>query len=206
MDEENCLPGFLLFVGRKYDLTLQISDNPRTIHHIPSRNYSKWGKAQNKMLLCEGGLRLGTLILQDVYRMYCIQDYFCPVSFFLAQLHFYYSLLVWIIPKTMIRYLYIQLFLSFWNLPVLNSLFHNCHECCHIIYLWYYSQIWGLLNVWVLFFFQYNFVRAEDGLRVSRETFMMVLVDITAIHIRANYFTPTTEARWIFTSIEQRVQ
>lgn len=46
------------------------------------------------MLLCEGGLRLGTLILQDVYRMYCIQDYFCPVSLFLAQLHFYYSLLV----------------------------------------------------------------------------------------------------------------
>lgn len=62
------------------------------------------------------------------------------------------------------------------------------------MYLWYSSQIWGLLIVLFLFF-QYNFVRAEDGLRVSREAFMMVLVDITAIHIRANYFTPTTEAR-----------
>lgn len=44
-------------------------------------------------------------------------------------------------------------------------------------------------------YFQYNFVRGEDGLPVSRETFMMILVDITAIHIRANYFSPTTEVR-----------
>lgn len=66
-----------------------------------------------------------------------------------------------------------------------------------------YFQIWiyntkPLLTInmsswWV--FFQYNFVRAEDGLPVSRETFMMILVDITAIHIRANYFSPTTEVR-----------
>ena len=36
------------------------------------------------MLLCEGGLRLGTLILQDVL----YTGLFCPDSFFLAQLHF----------------------------------------------------------------------------------------------------------------------
>ncbi|XP_022314761.2 laminin subunit alpha-like [Crassostrea virginica] len=50
---------------------------------------------------------------------------------------------------------------------------------------------------------EYNFVRAEDGLRVSREAFMMVLVDITAIHIRANYFTPTTEARLMEVELDQ---
>lgn len=51
------------------------------------------------------------------------------------------------------------------------------------------------MNVILMGFFQYNFVRGEDGLPVSRETFMMILVDITAIHIRANYFSPTTEVR-----------
>ncbi|XP_061192514.1 laminin subunit alpha-like [Saccostrea echinata] len=53
---------------------------------------------------------------------------------------------------------------------------------------------------------EYNFVRAEDGLGVSRETFMMVLVDITAIHIRANYFTPTTEVRLMDVQLDQAVE
>lgn len=53
---------------------------------------------------------------------------------------------------------------------------------------------------------EYNFVRAEDGLPVSRETFMMILVDITAIHIRANYFSPTTEVRLMNVELEQAVE
>lgn len=47
-------------------------------------------------------------------------------------------------------------------------------------------------------------MRAEDGLPVSRETFMMILVDITAIHIRANYFSPTTEVRSVSQTQLQR--
>ena len=44
------------------------------------------------------------------------------------------------------------------------------------------------------FGFQYNF-ETLSGATVDRETFMLVLVDLQALHIRASYYTVVREVR-----------
>ncbi|KAK3091660.1 hypothetical protein FSP39_021617 [Pinctada imbricata] len=52
---------------------------------------------------------------------------------------------------------------------------------------------------------EYNFVLALGGSGVSREQFMMALVNLQAIHIQANHFTPTDEVRLINARLEHAI-
>lgn len=49
--------------------------------------------------------------------------------------------------------------------------------------------------------FQYNF-ETLTGASVDRETFMLVLVDLQALHIRASYYTVVTEVRLVSELVE----
>ena len=42
---------------------------------------------------------------------------------------------------------------------------------------------------------QYNFRHADSGAIVSREQFMMILINLQALHIRASYFSLVDEVR-----------
>ena len=54
-----------------------------------------------------------------------------------------------------------------------------------------------LKTIVCLFCLQYNFMHPASGLKVNREDFMRILVDLQALHIRASYYSQVAEIRFV---------